>query len=108
MDIPAYAQAAVAGVPLLFVVIGLVEWLKAFRSASGQQLIHGNWLLLASMLVGLLIGGAYMVTQTRPPAGGDAWQSFGYWFAVIIYGFGLGVIASGVYNTVRALISRRG
>ena len=105
MDIQAYASAAVAGVPQLFVCIGLVEWLKAFKNSQGQQLIHGNWLLAASMLVGLVLGGGYMVAQTRPVAG-DAWLGYVYWFAVAIYGIGLGVIASGLYSAVKAILER--
>jgi hypothetical protein len=104
MDIKAYADAAVAGVPLLFVVFGLVSWLKSFKNSAGGQLIDGNWLLLVSMLAGVVLGGGYMVSQTRPP-GGDWWVGYVYWFTTVIYGIGLGVVASGFYNEVKRLIA---
>ncbi len=107
MEIAAYADAAVAGVPLLFVVLGFVEWLKSFKDKTGGQLINGNWLLLASMFVGLILGGGFMITKTRPPAG-DAWIIYVYWFVTIVYGIGLGIVASGIYNAVKRLIAGLG
>ena len=107
MEIAAYVDAAVAGVPLLFVVLGFVEWLKSFKNKMGEQLINGNWLLLASMLVGLVLGGGFMVTKTRPPAG-DWWVAYVYWFVTIVYGIGLGIVASGIYNGAKRLIAGLG
>src|SRR3990172_95675 len=104
MEIAAYADAAVAGVPLLFVVLGFVEWLKGFKNRAGGQLVDGNWLLLTSMLVGLMLGGGFMLTQTRPPAG-DWWLGYVYWFVTIIYGVGLGIVASGLYNIIKRILA---
>lgn len=107
MDIAAYADAAVAGVPLLFVVLGFVEWLKSFKNKQGGQAVNGNWLLLASMFVGLILGGGFMVAKTRPPVG-DWWVGYVYWFTTAVYGVGLGIVASGIYNGVKRLIAGLG
>ena len=69
----------------MFVVLGLVAWIKSWGVA-------GNWLNLASMLVGLVLGAGYQISSVGLP--GD----FAGWFAVIVFGLGLGVVASGVYK----------
>lgn len=93
-----YFGAMVQGVPLLLVVVGLVEWIKA-------QGVSGNALRFASMGVGLLFGGGYMLTQARPPVG-DWYLSYVFWFGNVVYGLGLGVVASGLWDTVRRLIAK--
>lgn len=97
-DLAIYVKAAVSGVPLLFVVIGLV-W------AWGELGAQGKAQLVSSMLTGLALGLPYMVTQTRPPTG-DWWLAFGYWFAAIVYGLGLGVLASVLYNVNKDLLKK--
>ena len=99
-DLSVYIQAAVSGVPLLFVVIGLVWWYgKAFDLA-------GRWQFISSMLTGLVLGIPYMILQAQPPSVSVAgwWPSFGYWFGVIVYGLGLGVFASALYEVAKDLI----
>ena len=91
MEISAYMDAAVAGVPLLFVVFGLVAWVKSFG-------LQGNALRGVSMVLGLLLGCGYMFATVGFPA------EFAGWFAVIIYGLGLGIIASGVYDGLKAIV----
>lgn len=93
MDIQAYTEAAVAGVPLLFVVFGLVSWIKSFG-------VTGNWLRGASMLVGLILGCGYLFATVGFPV------DFAGWFTNIVYGIGLGVVASGVYDGVKAAAAR--
>jgi hypothetical protein len=88
MEIESYVNAAVAGVPLLFVVFGLVAWIKSFG-------VTGNWLRVASMLVGLILGCGYMFSTLGFPT------DFAGWFSVIVYGLGLGVVASGVYDGLK-------
>lgn len=88
MDISSYTEAAVAGVPLLFVVFGLVAWIKSFG-------VTGNWLRGASMIIGLILGVGYMFSSVGFP------ENFAGWFTVVVYGIGLGVVASGVYDGVR-------
>lgn len=105
MDLQGFARATVAGVPLVLVIIGLVYWFKSFTRADGSKLFGGNVLLLISMAIGLILGSGYMITQTRPPAG-DWWPILGYWFAVIIYGLMMGIIASGLYEVARGFVER--
>jgi hypothetical protein len=92
-----YFGAMVSGVPLLLVVMGLVEWFKA-------QGVIGKTLGYISMAVGLLLGGGFMVTQTRPPLG-DWWTGYVYWFGVVIYGLGMGIVASGLYDLVKKILA---
>ncbi len=104
-QIPAYANAMVGGVPLVVVVLALVQLLKAFKNKAGEQLVTGNWLLLASLFFGFAFGGGYMLLQTRPPAG-DWWVMYGYWFTLTVYGLGLGVVSSGVYQVGKEVIEK--
>ena len=94
-----YYGAMVRGVPLLFVVVGLVEWAKSL----GAQ---GNALRLSSMAVGIVLGLGFMVTQTEPPV--DGWYpAYVYWFGNVVYGLGLGLVASGLYDTVKRLLTKQ-
>lgn len=93
MDIQSYTEAAVAGVPLLFVVFGLVAWGKSFG-------MSGNWLRITSMLIGLVLGVGYMFSTVGFPT------EFGGWFTVLVYGLGLGVVASGVYDGLRSSLAK--
>ncbi len=91
INLAVYFSAAAAGVPLVFVVFGLVWWTgRAFRLAGRAKYI-------TSLLVGLALGGLYMLSATRPP-GGDWWLVFGYWFGVGMYGLGLGVLTAVLYD----------
>ena len=89
-DISIFAEVAVAGVPLLFVVMGLVQYIKEFI----QEFNAPPWVIrLISMAVGLVFGGGYMIDQF-----GAVPASFGDWFALVVYGFSLGLVASGIYQ----------
>lgn len=85
MDIPAFTDAVIAGVPLLFVVMGLTQWFKKLG-------VQGNALLYVSMAVGLLCGAAYIVASSGVPVDAAGWIS------MIVYGVGLGLLASGIYD----------
>lgn len=104
MDLQSYANASVAGVPLVLVVIGLVEWCKSFKTKDGSALLSGNLVLVISMLVGTLLGGGFMLVQLRPPSGADWWPHFVYWFGVLVYGMGMGIVASGIYDAGKAIV----
>jgi hypothetical protein len=106
LDLTSFIKASAAGVPLVFVVIGFVHWFKQFKKADGSALFDGNVTLLVAMFWGLLLGGGYMVTQTRPP-GGDWWPVFVYWFAVFVYGVAQGIVASGLYSAVKGIIEKQ-
>ena len=90
-----FSEIAVLGVPLLFVVIGLVEYIKKLG-------VTGKWLLGASMLIGLVLGIGYQLSASGFPA------DFAGWFSVSIYGLGLGIVASGVYDAVKGILSKSG
>jgi hypothetical protein len=105
MDFSLFLDHAVAGVPLLFVVLGIVEWFKGFKNSAGNQLFQGNDLLILSMFWGLCVGGCYMLSQVRPP-GGDWWVGFVYWFALVFYGIALGLVASGLYDTIKGIVEK--
>jgi hypothetical protein len=84
-----YVDAAVKGIPLVFVVLGLVQWTEKMG-------LKGKLQLGASMGIGLLLGVGYQASLAIP---GD----FASWFAVIVYGLGLGVVASGIYEIAKKL-----
>jgi len=92
MDVRLFSSVAVAGIPLLFVVIGLVTWI-------GDLGVTGRGKLIASMMIGLVLGAGYQISQSMP-------VDFAGWFAVIVYGLALGIVASKVYDTGRALIEQ--
>jgi len=99
MDFTTFITTATVGaVPLVFVIIGLVEYFKKLG-------VKGNTLLLISMGIGILFGVPYMVSQQRPPAG-DWFPIFTYWFAAIVYGIAMGLVASGLYDVVKAIIEK--
>lgn len=83
----------VEGVPLIFVVMGLVQWISEFG-------VKGNYLRGVSMLVGLLFGGGYMLAANGQPA------DFAGYFGFAVYGVGLGLVASGVYDTGKKILSK--
>lgn len=105
MDFEGFAKATVAGIPLVVVIIGVVYWFKSFKRKDGTATFQGNGLLLVSMSWGLLLGGLYMLTQSRPPAG-DWWDSLVYWFAVVVYGLMMGLVASGLYEVVKGIVEK--
>ena len=80
-------EQVVNGIPLIFVVMGLVELTKAF-GASGKLLTG------LSMGIGLVIGVLYQLSLVIP-------VDFAGWFGAAVYGLALGITASGVYNAVR-------
>ena len=106
MDFTSFLQAAVKGVPLLFVVFGLVEWSKHLTKKDGTQLIDGNGLLVLSLLLGLLFGSGFMIMTERPPQASDWYVLFVYWFGVGVYGIAIGLVASGLYDSIKGLITQ--
>lgn len=79
-----FQNASVAGIPLLAFVLGLVQWIKGFGLAGTQ-------VKLASMVVGILLGIGYQFSIGAP-------VDFAGWFAVLIFGIALGLVASGLYD----------
>ena len=75
----------VAGVPFLFIVFGLVEFVKKLG-------LSGKWLILVSMLIGMILGMAYQVSISGLPA------TFAARFGVTCFGLVIGLTASGIYD----------
>jgi hypothetical protein len=93
-DLQAYFSASVAGIPLLFVVLGLVQWCKTY--VKDDKAIRG-----VSMAVGLLLGAGYMIADLGVPA------AFAGWFGIAVFGLGLGLVASGIFDVGKDLLERR-
>lgn len=89
-----FSNAIVAGIPLVLVVIGLVEWIKRFG-------VQGAALNVASLLIGLVAGIAYQISIAMP-------SDFSGWFAAAIYGLALGLVASGLYDAGKSIVSGGG
>ncbi len=89
-----FSTLLVAGIPLTVVVFGLVEMVKSLG-------LKGAWLTLISLLTGLTFGAAYQIAQAGLP--GD----FGGWFAVVVFGLTLGLVASGFYKWSNARFPNR-
>lgn len=92
MDI--FGEALVKGVPLVMVVIGLVTWL-------GKLGITGKAQLVSALLVGLILGIGYQLSLEIP-------VDFAGWFGAVIYGLGLGIVASGIYETGLEIAKKAG
>lgn len=83
-----FSNALVAGVPLVLVVIGLVEWSKRLG-------VSGKPLMVLSMLIGVVLGVLYQFSQ-------QPLEGFSAWFGAAIYGLALGLVASGIYDAARS------
>lgn len=92
-DLSVFLSAAVKGIPLLFVVLVLVAFIKDMGAS-------GKGLQAASLAVGLVLGVGYMLAEEGTPAG------FGGWFAVIIFGLTLGLITSKYYDVLQVLANK--
>lgn len=79
-----FSDAIVNGVPLVFVIAGLVEFAKKFD-------LRGKSCTALSMGLGVVFGVAYQV-QAGPPA------NFAGWFGAVLYGLALGIVTSGLYD----------
>lgn len=77
----------VNGIPLMFVVMGLVEFVKAFG-------VSGKWLTVSSFAIGLVLGLLYQLSIGIP-------VGFAGWFGAGIFGLALGLVACKVYDAVR-------
>ncbi len=94
MDWSQFFDVSVQGIPLLLVVLGLVEFVK-------QLGVSGKWLLGSSMAIGAVLGVGYQVSvATAMPV------NFGGWFAVLLYGLGLGLFASKVYDAIQSAAAK--
>ena len=84
MDFTSYL---VAGVPLVLVVLGLVEWVKSLG-------LQGVAVKLVSMAIGLVLGIGYQLSLAVP-------VGFSGWFGASVFGVALGLVASGIYDVLK-------
>ena len=93
-----YTEAAPGGIPLAFVVIGLVAWFK-MMGAQGKVLTG------LGMAFGILFGSAYMYAQTYQQfTAGMGGAIVGPILAIVVYGVGLGITATGSYKAGEGLL----
>ena len=74
---------------LVPVIIGLTQFAKEFG-------ITGKWSRLFGLVLGLVLGIFYKISQAVP-------ASLGEWLFCVIYGLALGMTASGIYDFGRQL-----
>lgn len=83
----------VSGIPLIVVVLGLVEFIK-------QMGVSGKVLMGVSLGLGLALGLGYQCSVAVP-------TSYAGWFGAAMYGLGLGLSASGLYDFIDARIPKK-
>jgi uncharacterized membrane protein YccC len=84
----------VNGVPLIFVVMGLVEFVKAFG-------VQGKALTAVAFGVGVVLGVLYQVSLGMP-------VGFAGWFGSVFFALALGLVASKVYDAIRSATKGNG
>lgn len=77
---------ALLGVPIVFIVWALTEWIKNTFSLTGKTVEF------VSLGVGLVVGLGYKLTT-----GMEA--TFVWWFLAVLYGLLLGIVPSMLYKT---------
>ena len=85
-------DAIVAGLPLVLVVIGLVEWFK-------QLGVQGNAVRYVSLAIGLIFGIGYQLSLGMP-------TDYAGWFGAAVYGLALGLVASGIYDAASDIVHK--
>jgi len=80
--------ALVAGIPLILVVIGLVQFVKEKLNWNGVGVE------VFAICLGLAFGFAYHVYGAAEPI---LW-SFKFIFEGLVYGLGVGLVATGIYK----------
>lgn len=81
-----FSTLLVAGISLIIVIFGLVEFSKKLG-------LKGKALTVFSMLLGVIFGICYKIAET-----GTSPVGFPAWFAVIVFGLALGLVTSGIYD----------
>jgi len=78
---------------VVLVVLGLVTFL-------GKLGVKGIYQLISSMLLGILFGAGFTIAVLGMP------KTFAGWFSLLIYGLMLGLVASGIYETVKEITTK--
>ena len=84
----------VNGVPLIFVVMGLVELIKAFG-------VQGKALIASSFGIGLVVGLLYQLSLGTP-------ADYAGWFGAAVFGLALGLVACKVYDAMKSATKGNG
>ena len=82
-----FGDAIVDGIPLVFVIGGLVQFAKKFN-------LSGEACTALSLGLGVVFGIAYQVQAGLP-------TNFAGWFGAVLYGLALGITTSGLYDVVK-------
>jgi len=82
-----FGDAIVNGIPLVFVIAGLVQFAKKFN-------LSGEACTALSLGLGVVFGIAYQLQAGLPASLGD-------WFGVVVYGLALGITTSGLYDVIK-------
>ena len=88
---PQLFEDSILVIPLFAVILGLVTWSEGIG-------VKGKWKFVLSMVIGIVFGGLYQFLQHPPASAFD-------WFAGIFYGVALGLVASGLYDTAKRVVS---
>lgn len=86
-------DAVVNGVPLIVAILALVEFAKRMG-------IKEKGSLVLSMCLGIAMGILYQVSLAMP-------ADLAGWFGAILYGFALGLSASGLYDYSKQFRSQK-
>ena len=81
-------DAIVAGLPLIAIVTGLVQFIKQKLGMTGKAVE------VMAISLGTLIGFGYQVYNAAPPV---AW-TFAFVFEAIVFGLAVGLAATGIYD----------
>lgn len=92
-DLSVYLSAVVSGIPIFFIVIGLVEVVKSLGVA-------GKALRGVAVALGLLFGVGYEIATLGLPV------LFADYFAYAVYGLGLGILSFWTYDLGKGLIDK--
>ncbi len=76
---------AVGGISIMLIILGIVQWAKETFNLSG------NPVKVLSMVLGVVFGILYQLTINPNTSPAD-------WFFIGLFGFGMGLAASGLYS----------